>query len=163
MIVDVDFATIEVRCQKKGAVQHSETLVNRAAGRVIESHDRAAGSGPVGDDAIFGVKNERSAPKVAAVAVGYVSRRAARTAITVGIFCGPRYGHHQRILAALRVIERRRAPVIIGNPEILPRKKGDSPWVQELSISSSGCASGVRDQIGLRIPGLLGEQPRRYS
>jgi hypothetical protein len=65
LIVDVDFAAIEVRRQKGGAVEQSETFVNRAAGGVIEGHCRCvAGAGPVGDKAIFGVKNELSAAEV---------------------------------------------------------------------------------------------------
>ena len=58
-IEDVDFAAIEVRRQKEGAVEQGETFVNRAAGGVIEGHRRCvAGAGPVGDEAIFSVKNE---------------------------------------------------------------------------------------------------------
>src|SRR6266478_2706938 len=163
MIVNVDLAAIEVRRQKEGAVQQGEALVNRAAGGVIEGHHSAAGAGPVGDDAILGIKNERSAAEVAAVAVGHGSGRAARAAITVWIFCGPGYGHHQRILVALWVVERGCAAVIIGNPEILPGKNGDSPRVQELSVCGSGYAGSIGDQISLEIAGLLGAQHRSTS
>ena len=62
MIEDIDFAAVEVRCQKAGAVEQGETFVNRATGGVIEGHCRCvAGAGPVSDDAIFGVKNKLSA------------------------------------------------------------------------------------------------------
>ena len=67
---NVDFAAVEIRRQKEGAVEQRETFVNRAAGGVIEGHRCCvAGASPAGDEAIFGVKNELSATEVSAVAV----------------------------------------------------------------------------------------------
>ncbi len=158
----VDLAAIEVRRQKDVAVDHGEAFVDCAAGGVVEANcRRAAGAGPAGDEAVFGVKNELSAAEVGGVAVGDVSRWASGTAISVGIFCGAGDGHHQRgILGAVQVIQSRGAAVIVGDPEILPGKNRDSPGVQKLRVRGCGYAGGIGDQVGLEKAGLLGSQPR---
>jgi hypothetical protein len=57
-IENVDFSAIEVRRQKKGAVERRQAFINRAAGGVIESHGcRVACASPAGDEAILSVKN----------------------------------------------------------------------------------------------------------
>ena len=65
--------------------------------------------------------------------------------------------------AGFPLLHSARAAVIIGNPEILPGKNGDSPRVQKLSVCGSGYAGSIGDQIGLEIAGLLGVQHRSTS
>ena len=70
MIENVDFSAIEVRRQKERAVEQCQTFVNCAAGGVVEDNRcGVAGASPVGDQAIFGVKNKPPTAEVAAVSV----------------------------------------------------------------------------------------------
>jgi hypothetical protein len=69
-IKDVDFPVIEVCRQKEGTVEQGETFVNRAAGRVIEGDCcGVVGAGPVGNEAVFCIKNELPAAEVDAISV----------------------------------------------------------------------------------------------
>jgi hypothetical protein len=90
------FSTIEIRRQKKGVVDRRQTLINRAAGGVIESHAcRVACASPAGDEAIFSVKNELPAIEISTVSVRYVARGTAGAAITVRIVRRPGDGHYE--------------------------------------------------------------------
>src|SRR5581483_8281863 len=92
----VDFAAVEVRRQKKRAVYQAETFVNRPTGCVIKGNcGCVAGAGPVGDDAIFSVKNKLPTTKVAAIAVCHGARGTTRAAIAVWIVCGPGYRYDE--------------------------------------------------------------------
>src|ERR1700722_20727174 len=97
--------------------------------------------------------------EVRAVCVCPIFRRATRTTITVWIVCGSGYGHYKTsILVALVVIKGRGAAVVVGDPEILPGYKGDSPGVQQVRVRSFGYASSIGNQVGLGIAGLLSPQ-----
>src|SRR5437660_2840239 len=107
-IENVDFPAIEIRRQKKCAVERRQAFINRAARGIVESHScRVACAGPVGDEAIFSVKNELPAIEISTVPVRHGARGTAGAAITIWIVRCPRYGHDEAgILIALVIIER---------------------------------------------------------
>ena len=125
------------------------SCVHRDAGRVVEGHCCVvAGSCPVGDEAIFGIKDKLPAAEVAAVSVRDISGRSARTAIAIGIALSNWDGHNEtRILAAIFIVESESTTVIICDPEVLSGKNRYSPGVQQLRIGGVGYAGGVRDRV----------------
>src|SRR5258708_15192061 len=150
-IQNVYLATVEVCRQKKSAVEYGKPFVDRTAGGIIKGNRCCvAGAGPVSYEAVFSIKNKLPATKIAAVAIGHGTRRTSGTAIAIGIACGARYGHHEpSVFRALIVIERGGATVIVGDPEIRSRNKGNSPGIEKLRILCGGYAGCIRDQVGL--------------
>ena len=110
------------------------SCVHRDAGRVVEGHCCVvAGSCPVGNKAIFGVKDKLPAAEVTAVCVRDISRRTARTAIAIRIALSAWDGHNKtRILVALCIIESGGTTVIIGDPEVLSGNNRYPPGVHQL-------------------------------
>ena len=162
VIENVDFPAIEISRQKKRAVERRQAFINCATGGVIESHIcGVACAGPAGDEAILSVKDKQPALEIGTVPVRDRGRGTAGAAVTIRIVRGPRYGHDEPgILSALVIIESGCTAVIVGDPEVLPRKNRDSPGIQQLRIGSIRYAGSIRDQIGLGIAGLLSEQSR---
>src|SRR5437660_8432481 len=103
----------------------------------------------------------RPAIKISTVPVRHGARGTAGAAVTIWIVRCPRYGHDEAgILIALIIIESGCTAVIVGDPEVLPRKNRDSPGIQQLRIGGIRYACSIRDQIGLGIAGLLSAQSR---
>jgi len=137
-IENLDFSAIEVRRQKKGAVERRQAFINRAAGRVIESHGcRVACANPAGDEAILSLKNELPAIEISAASVETLPVGQPGLHLPFGLCVAPGIVTTRPVFfIALVIIASGSAAAVIDDPRVLPRKNRNPPGVQQLRICS---------------------------
>src|SRR5260370_16535552 len=100
----VDFSAIEVRGQKeisRTALQQCKALIDGPVRGIVESHHRAVGTSPVGDDAILGIEYKSTSVEIRRA----VSDRASRAPRAARIRRSAGYVHYQFLLLPLRALQ----------------------------------------------------------